>query len=82
MKISSNKNDMDSMCDVDEHNLIHGKCRICSICHESSRFKLSAAMPNPSNNISNDELGEASCSKCGACSNCMSSQESESVPGK
>lgn len=55
MKSSSNKNDMDSMCDVDEHNLIHGKCRICSICHESARFKLSS-IPNPPNNASNEEL--------------------------
>lgn len=52
---SASKTDIDSMCDIDDHNIIHGQCRVCAICRESTRYKL-AAIQNSSNAATNDEL--------------------------
>lgn len=35
------KFDVSNMCDFDEHNIVHGKCRVCSICRECTEYNMS-----------------------------------------
>lgn len=42
------KFDATSMCDFEEHNLINGQCRVCSICRECTGYNVSCVMKNVS----------------------------------
>lgn len=35
------KFDVSNMCDVEEHNIVHGQCRVCTICRECTGYNVS-----------------------------------------
>lgn len=75
--------DMANMCDTDDHNFVHGKCRVCSVCKECTGYNTTCvsaqALPLldrvPGANCACGH-GDAGCSKCGACFTCVKYQES------
>lgn len=38
------KFDITTMCDFDDHKIIHGKCRVCSICRECTGYNVSCVI--------------------------------------
>lgn len=36
--------DITTMCDFDDHKIIHGKCRVCSICRECTGYNISCVI--------------------------------------
>lgn len=38
---SGQKFDATNMCDFDDHNVVHGQCRICSVCRECTGYNVS-----------------------------------------
>lgn len=40
----NNKFDVTAMCDFDDHKIIHGKCRVCSICRECTGYNVSCVI--------------------------------------
>lgn len=46
------KCDATSMCDFEEHNIIHGQCRVCTICRECTGYNVSCVTTQ---NISIDQ---------------------------
>lgn len=78
-----------NMCDPDEHSIVQGQCKVCAVCKECSGYNISCVSTMniefsarvPGSNCACGH-GDAGCSKCGACSACISFQENENVNGK
>lgn len=79
------KYDASNICDFDDHIVVQGQCRVCSICRECTGYNISCVSTQnttlehriPGANCACGH-GDAGCSKCGACSTCIAFQENES----
>lgn len=72
------------MCDVDEHHIDQGQCRVCPFCRECTGYNTSCVVSQmidlvnrvPGANCACGR-GEAGCVRCGACATCVAVQENE-----
>lgn len=51
-QVGALKFDVTNMCDFEEHNIVHGQCRVCSICRECTGYNVSCVTTQ---NISVDQ---------------------------
>lgn len=73
------------LCDVDEHHIDQGQCRVCPFCRECTGYNTSCVVSQmielqcrvPGANCLCGR-GEAGCVRCGACATCVAVQENES----
>lgn len=77
--------DMTNMCDPDDHNFVHGRCRVCMVCLECTGYNITcvsalSAQSSKEHRVAGANCecghGDAGCSKCGACFTCVKYQES------
>lgn len=80
------KSKPNGVCDPDDHFVVMGQCRICTICKECTGFNI--ACVSTLNTPIDERLpgtncacghGCSGCSKCGACATCINYQENENL---
>lgn len=75
---TSNKNTttattaVETMCELDDHTMIRGQSRPCTMCHESKLTRKLVGIANE--NVSGNE-DTSKCSKCGTCSDCIATYQ-------
>lgn len=88
-KHEKNSQQQPYFCDVDDHEVVEDHCKICKICYECTGYNQMCAASNkiavksriPGSNCFCGH-GNSGCTKCGACSSCISKQEIENSRGK
>lgn len=83
--LDNNRSKSTGLCMSDDHFLVFGQCRICTVCKECTGYNIacvcSGSVPVEERVVGTNcpcGHGSSGCCKCGACATCINYQDNES----